>query len=35
MRTKIEDAQKWEAAIGCAILNQMLELGEPLSYATV
>ena len=28
-----DDAQKLEAAIGCAILNRMLEMGGPLSYA--
>jgi hypothetical protein len=33
MRAKNDDAQKREAAIGCAILNRMLEMGEPLSYA--
>jgi len=33
LRAKNDDAQKREAAIGCAILNQMLEMGEPLSYA--
>jgi hypothetical protein len=33
MRAKNEEAQKREAAIGCAILNRMLEMGEPLSYA--
>ena len=33
MRTKNDDAQKREAAIGCAILNRMLEMGGPLSYA--
>ena len=33
LRAKNDDAQKQEAAIGCAILNQMLEMGEPLSYA--
>ena len=32
LRAKNEDAQKQEAAIGCAILNRMLEMGEPLSY---
>jgi hypothetical protein len=32
LRAKNDDAQKWEAAIGCAILNRMLEMGEPLSY---
>ncbi len=35
MRAKNDEAQKREAAIGCAILNRMLEMGEPLSYATV
>lgn len=33
LRAKNDDAQKQEAAIGCAILNRMLEMGEPLSYA--
>ncbi len=33
LRAKNNDAQKREAAIGCAILNRMLEMGEPLSYA--
>jgi len=33
LRAKNEDAQKQEAAIGCAILNRMLEMGESLSYA--
>jgi transposase len=33
LRVKNDDAQKREAAIGCAILNRMLEMGEPLSYA--
>jgi hypothetical protein len=33
LRAKNDDAQKREAAIGCAILNRMLEMGEPLSYA--
>ncbi len=33
LRAKNEDAQKQEAAIGCAILNRMFEMGEPLSYA--
>ena len=33
LRAKNDDAQRLEAAIGCAILNQMLEMGEPLSYA--
>jgi hypothetical protein len=33
LRAKNEDAQKLEAAIGCAILNRMFEMGEPLSYA--
>ena len=33
LRAKNEDAQKREAAIGCAILNRMREMGEPLSYA--
>jgi hypothetical protein len=33
LRAKNEDAQKQEAAIGCALLNRMLEIGEPLSYA--
>ena len=33
LRAKNADAQKREAAIGCAILNRKLEMGEPLSYA--
>ena len=33
LRAKNDNAQKREAAIGCAILNQMLEMGDPLSYA--
>ncbi len=33
LRAKNDDAQKREVAIGCAILNRMLEIGEPLSYA--
>ncbi len=33
LRAKNEDAQKREAAIGCAILNRMRKMGEPLSYA--
>jgi len=33
LRAKNDDAQKREAAIGCAILNRMFEMGEPLSYA--
>ena len=33
LRAKNDDAQKQEAAIGCAILNRMREMGEPLSYA--
>jgi hypothetical protein len=32
LRAKNDDAQKREAAIGCAILNRMFEMGEPLSY---
>jgi len=32
LRAKNYEAQKREAATGCAILNQMLEMGEPLSY---
>jgi len=35
LRAKNDDAQKREAAIGCAILNRMLEMGEPLSYTVV
>jgi len=31
LRAKNDDAKKREAAIGCAILNRMLEMGEPLS----
>ena len=30
---KNDDAQKQEAAIGCAILNRMREMCRPLSYA--
>ena len=33
LRAKNDDAQKREVAIGCTILNRMLEMGEPLSYA--
>jgi hypothetical protein len=33
LRSKNDDAQKREAEIGCTILNRMLEMGEPLSYA--
>ena len=33
LRAKNDDAQKREAAIGCAILNRMREMSEPLSYA--
>ena len=33
LRAKNDDAQKREAAIGYAILNRMLEMGKPLSYA--
>jgi hypothetical protein len=33
LRAKNENAQKQEAAIGCTILNRMLKMGEPLSYA--
>jgi hypothetical protein len=33
MRAKNDEAQKREAEIGCTILNRMLEMGEPLSYA--
>ena len=33
LRAKNDDARKREAAIGCAILNRMIEMGEPLSYA--
>lgn len=33
LRAKNYEAQKRDAAIGCAILNRMLEMGEPLSYA--
>ena len=32
LRTKKEEAQKREAALGCAVLNRMLELGRPQSY---
>jgi hypothetical protein len=35
LKAKNYDAQKREAAIGCAILNRMLERCEPLSYAIV
>ena len=31
MRAKNDEAQKRESVIGCAILNRMLEMGEPLS----
>jgi len=33
LSAKNDDAQKREAAIGCTILNKMLEMCEPLSYA--
>ena len=33
LRAKNYDARKREAAIGCAILNRMIEMGEPLSNA--
>ncbi len=33
LRAKNDEAQKQEALLGCAILNRMLEMGEPLSYA--
>ena len=33
MGAKNDDAQKKEAAIGCAILNRMREMCRPLSYA--
>ena len=33
LRANNDDAQKLEATICCAILNLMLEMGEPLSYA--
>jgi len=33
LRAKNDDAQKREEAIGCAILNRMLNMGKPLSYA--
>jgi hypothetical protein len=33
LRAKNDDAQKREAAIGCAILNRMLDMGRPLSVA--
>ena len=32
LRAKNDNAQKRETAIGCAIPNRMLEMGEPLSY---
>ena len=32
LRAKDDDAQKREAAMGCAILNRMLEMGELLSH---
>ena len=32
LRAKNDEAQKREAAIGCAILNRMLEMGELLSH---
>ena len=31
LRAKNDDAQKREVAIGCAILNRMIEMGEPCS----
>ena len=33
LRAKNDDAQKREAAVGCAILNRLFEIGEPLSNA--
>ena len=33
LRARQFEAQRREAAIGCAVLNQMLELGRPESYA--
>ena len=33
LRAKNDEAQEREAAIGCAILNRMLEMGRPMSYA--
>ena len=33
LRSKNDDAQEREAAIGCAILNRLLEMGGSLSYA--
>jgi len=33
LRAKNDNAQKQEAAIGCAILNRVREMGGPLSYA--
>ncbi len=33
LRARNDDAQKREAAISCAILNRILEMGGPLSYA--
>jgi hypothetical protein len=32
LRAKRPEAQKREAAIGCAVLNRLLELGHPQSY---
>jgi len=33
LRAKNDDAQKREAAIGCAILNRMRDMGRPLLCA--
>ena len=33
LRAKNDEAQEREAAISCAILNRMREMGRPLSYA--
>ena len=33
LRAKREEAQEWEAAISCAVLNRMLALGRPQSYS--
>ena len=35
LKARNRDAQKREAMIGCRILNRMVELGRPESYAVV
>ncbi|MEE9390420.1 MAG: hypothetical protein V3U91_04190 [Candidatus Aminicenantaceae bacterium] len=33
LRAKNDDAQEREDVIGCAVMNRMLEMDRPLSYA--